>query len=812
MIGATGLVTLTGPPMEDDRRSISEKGKKTRQKSRPPEKEGRMAWWKPTPGEVRVSCLRKGKKIRNLAGDTSPFLFCFRFSVFIVLVFDLLAPSSCFSLPARKTSPRLVIFVLDRVTLPDILKARAPTLHSLLREGAIGLMNTASTPPTPSGAYLTLSSGVHSAGVGSGGECLNANEPFEEDTARWVFFRRTGHLVSPQALVCLGIVEIQRANQERRTGATPGLLGDWLSTMGKTACMGSPQVPGEPPGRLSPLLIMRSSGVIDLGDVSDRLLTPHPLVPYGVQTDPVRLEDLFQKIASEATFLVVDLGETSRAEAYRIYLSRTSAQWHRLKAIERADYLLKRLLQHIDPHRTLIVVLCPQPARSLDTEQIDSLAPFILWGRGSGLLTSATTQRLGVVANIDFLPTLVHFLHLGPPPRARQALITGSSMEVLSHSAPLEYLRRLDQAIRIGRQASTSPLLLILALLIGFFVALVSLGLFLPFPSQRLLRLARSGLATSATFPALLILVPAFSPSSLPEYSQKLIGMGILLWGLYFLFPSWALGIASGLTLALLVGSLLFFPEPLYLSVLSDFSLVGVRFHGLGNEYSALGLASYLVLWMLLERRLTSEPLRKEGLSFNSWLGRVYLLLGGFFLFVIGYPKLGDNWGGVITGMTALGLFWWFRTGRPLGLRPLCLFVLLGLGIGTGFIFLDFYQGSPTHLGALLQRVHLMGGGYLLTLASRKLFLNWRLMTDPRAIAFYIALGVLAILWGKPLQRALKETLQESPLLESLLKSLVGASVPALIFNDTGIVFAGLLLTSSIIVLADHLVARRSVR
>lgn len=704
-----------------------------------------------------------------------------------------------------------MIFVLDRVTLPDLLKAQAPTLHSLLKEGAIGLMNTASTPPTPSGAYLTLSSGVHSAGTGSGGECLNANEPFEKDTARWVFFRRTGRLVSPQALVCLGIVEIQRANQEHRTGATPGLLGNWLSTIGKTACIGSPQIPGEPPGRLSPLLIMRSSGVIDLGEVSERILAPHPLAPYGVQTDPVRLETLFQQLAFKASCLVVDLGETQRAEAYRIYLSRTAAQWHRLRAVERADGLLRRLLRHIDSHRTLVVVLCPQPAHSLDTGQVDSLAPFILWGQGPGLLTSATTQRLGIIANIDFLPTIAHFLRLSPPPEARQVLMTGSSMEILSHPSPLEYLRCMDQAIRIGRQVSTSPLLLVLALLLGFFVALVSLGLFLPSPSRGFLRLAQSGLVASATFPALLVLIPASFPSSLLEYIQRLIGVGIFLWSLYFLFPSWALGIASGLTLTVLVGSLLFFPEPLYLSVLSDFSLVGVRFHGLGNEYSALLLSAYLVLWMLLWRRWPPELLRERGRRLDLGLWRVYFLSGGFLLFVIGHPKLGDNWGGVVTAMTALGLFWWLGMGKRWGALPLCLFILIGLGIGTGFIFLDFHQESSTHLGAIVQRVHVMGGGYLFTLVFRKLSLNWKLMTDPRAIAFYIALGILAMLWGKPLRRALEETLQEAPLLESLLKSLIGASVPALIFNDTGIVFAGLLLVSSIIILANHLVARRSV-
>lgn len=712
---------------------------------------------------------------------------------------------------------RLVVFVLDRTRIQDVLQAHAPAMQSLMRSGAVGLMNTASASGrSPQGAHITLSAGAHAAATPQAGECMSAIEPWEGDTAREVFLRRTGRSVGPHTVLALGLAAILRANEERATGASAGALGDMLSTMGRTACIGCPDAPGPYPlpERYAPIIAMRRSGVLDAGDVSRALLMRDPTAPFGVSTDPQRLLAAFTAASSSCATMVVDLGETARAEAYRPWLAPAVVPAIRRAAIERADRLVASLLPHID-RNAIVLLISPFPPVS-PQDRVESPGFLVVHGMGAGLLTSGTTRTPGFIANIDLLPTLASLLRLRPP---NGVLLTGSAAHVLPQRLGPEVAAALADRIELEREMAASPFLGVIAVLaalmaIGASVAAVWRHL-APTGRAPTSAAAHAMLGYAALAPLAVVVAPVAQwcgVASQPAYwlfallLWFAIGVPALIWPRRALkYAVWTTALV--ISAACLLGALrpastgVLGPWPLALSVLDDFAIVGVRFHGLSNELMGVLVASLLLILCL---------------GVPSGVGRARsVALWGTALaaaLFIGAPALGDNAGGAAAAVFGLGAAALVLTGKRI--RPIALLALAALtaAVLAGLSALDSASPAPTHIGRTAILMRQMGPGYALVVAGRKALLNLSMAIDPRALWFYAALAAVVALWTTAVPDVLRQALgKRTDLRRCAVSSLVGAAA-AFAFNDTGIIPAALIVAGLVLAVADALLEGASQR
>ena len=80
------------------------------------------------------------------------------------------------------------------------------------------------------------------------------------------------------------------------------------------------------------------------------------------------------------------------------------------------DGFLADLVKRVKDYQALVLVVVPTPSREAIAER-NWVTPLIYWEKNglSGLLTSGTTKRVGIVANTDIAPTVLDFFGLPVP-------------------------------------------------------------------------------------------------------------------------------------------------------------------------------------------------------------------------------------------------------------------------------------------------------------------------------------------------------------------------------------------------------------
>ncbi len=704
-------------------------------------------------------------------------------------------------------NPRVVLFVLDRVGLSDLYDARtqAPHLQRFFRENAVGLMNFAAAGSrTPEGSYASLSAGTHAVMPSEGALFRDAGEPFEGGLARDAFLRRTGERVNAGTTLNLGIAALLKMNKDKATCATLGALGALASAYGPTVALGNGAAPGveEKELRLAPMIAARPSGVVDRGETSARLLHPDPVAPFGVATDPARLEAEFLRLAPNASLVALDLGETSRVEAYRDQLPSSLRPVRRREALARADALFGRLLARLDLRRTRVIVLTPYPPLP-DDGVAGKLTPVAMSGWGRGLLTSPTTQGTGLIANVDLAPTVAEFLKASLPAVRAVSLpdspMEGTSMAFRRSADSLAALQRLDAAVQTEWDAASGPFILIFTALT---VLLGLLGLWVAARPARRVPFARWGgrLALCAAVGMPLALV--FAAEQRPVGLSALTGWSLAFTGAFA--ASFTLLRARAVPAALLACGLALLADlfaggwGLRLSPLSDFPVVGVRFHGLANEYMGIVIGAVLMGAAALTDGFPGLRNTRGGRSFLGLLFAASAL-------AIGYPTLGANAGGLIAAVFGFGAFILGLWERRLSVRYLIALLVTALIALGAIAALDSLGGSPTHLGHSLNLAASEGPGYLWSLVSRKALLNLRFLTDFRAILVYLGAAALAVYAGRHQGDRFRALMTARPGLAMGMKAALVGATAAWLFNDTGVVPASILLGAVLIATLDAL-------
>ncbi len=147
--------------------------------------------------------------------------------------------------------------------------------------------------------------------------------------------------------------------------------------------------------------------------------------PFGVRSEPSRYP-----APAKGWLIVWVFSDLSRCDAYDTYCTPEMSEAHRARALVRLDALLRRLMQNVRQLRENNVacmawVLSPAPSAAV--RRLDRLTPILLQGdEEPGWITSASTRRRGLVLNTDVLASIAQFLDRPLPKGATGRPVSGT--------------------------------------------------------------------------------------------------------------------------------------------------------------------------------------------------------------------------------------------------------------------------------------------------------------------------------------------------------------------------------------------------
>lgn len=725
-----------------------------------------------------------------------------------------LAGPAAAATPATPAS-RVVLVLAPYLTWDDIDPANSPTLARMADEGAVGNINVknrnldALLGNNTEQAALTFSSGAWAALPPGVPSAYRVDEPYEAGSAAEAYTRLMGEPPSGNDVVYLGMPRVQRASRLNLTlEVVPGTLGgEIVAAGGATAAIGNSD-PGrdmEMPAYNRPagIVAMDYTGRVRFGDVSSRLLRDDSFEPFGVATDleafGSSLTEVEQRLAEEAgpQLVVLDPGDLARVEAIAPFTLPDAADRQHARAVATLDQVVARAWETL-PDDGLLLVLSPAGVEATDT--VSGLSPALAVGRGmNGLLTSSSTQRPGLVTNLDVAATILDALDVAVPVQ-----VLGNPMYSIAGPASRE--ERIGALVQTNTTAiavdTAKPAVVNTFIALTLFVLAASTFL--------LLRARRWRTRTVGVFAAvanmLLLGVLSVPPASLlmfivdgtPETPAEAVVMFAVivaaLWAVALVIARYAPLRVAVASLSLLGAGLLLLDQWLgapwsFTSFLGYSPILAARYYGIGNEGAAMLFGAMLVgVSFVFDQWPDSRVTRIA----RRWL----LPLAGLLLVATcAAPFFGANVGVIAWGVVGFAVAWALMNGHRVSWKLATIALLAIVFLVGAFSLFDLFgsSGSQTHLGRAWESAGEGGAGELWLIVVRKAQTNLRVLTHTNWS--FVLIGMLAFLgfmrW-RP-QGDFAATLDENPHFSAAMAACLLGGLAAYFTEDSGIVIPALI-------------------
>lgn len=692
---------------------------------------------------------------------------------------------------------RVIVIVADKLAVEDLVDFPEATasLWEAAAEAGVAIMNVRTAgSATSANGYLSLALGQRTtAGLWSA-YTLSLDEVFQGRPAQDVFTSLTGKVATGEAFH-LGIGELKAA--ARSNGAIPGALGDTLARAGKfTALVGNGDRVAERV-RFGGLLAMDQNGFIPFARIDADVITDDPSWPTQLRTDYDATRQALWHLWERAELVIVDLADLARLEAMATYLEPAHARGLRATALQRISTFVHDVARRLDAleEPTHLYLIAPSPPRAFGREGILT-TPIFRWQSPPqpGLLTSATTRRPGIVANTDFLPSILEELDV-----AAQSDVAGRPWHVLGSPKALDHVIQQYETIRTVHLQRLPVLQPYFFIVLGTFAVGATLTVAtrrgVLFWNHRINAVWKGFLAALAALPLGLLLLTLFPPAPLGVTAVRLIVLiGILAASSALLagrHPWHSLGVIAVATVVVVSIDIVAGAPLMQGSLLGYDPVAGSRYYGVGNEYMGVLIGAALLgsaFYLERAQRDKADVSRQR-----KWIPGIVL---GAIAVLMAHPRLGINVGGAISAAAAAVAATLFAQDQALTMRralvwaALTFFVLLGAGLADYYLL----QRDASHLGRAVAMVSQSGSDPLWDLVSRKVAINVRLirLTIWSRVAM-AALSLLGIVLWLPnwLFWALKQT---HPWVVRMSRAALVSALVALVVNDSGIVAAAMLL------------------
>lgn len=694
-------------------------------------------------------------------------------------IFNLLIVSTVWAQELVKD--RQVIFIIcDQLEFGDLNSSELPHLHNFFKNGAVALLNTntAGSRNRPNAA-ATVSAGSVTLGTPKESLAFNASETYQGQNAQILFQARTGVVPRQGNIVVIDYPLICSINETAQTGTNVGVLGETIRRWGlRTAVLGNADLPGVPQ-RTMAVIAMDQQGIVDGGNVSSDVLTIEKDGFMGVRTNYNALKSNFLSLKNEANFIVIDLGDLVRLEQNKQFITDKIYSREKNTILHEVDHFLGWILTNIDPRRCWIIFSSLSPTvMALNQKRLFTFIGVQGEYIKSGLLVSPTTRRPGIVTLYDIAPSIISYLG-APVPNT----MGGRPWYVEPANKNLEIIQNIEASTAFN---STIRLPVLRGFII-FYLFVLACVLWLSWFDPRKSKYLQSSLLSLVAIPLVFLIIPLFSPHDLGIYLLIIFGTTIVLVLISILLARnpnldsfLFLCLATVITLVLdtLTGGNLQGN-----SVLSYDTMAGARFYGIGNEYMGVLLGATLMGSSLLVQRLTKFPQVPRICA-----GILFLLVAG----ILGSPKWGSNFGGVIAALIAFTYTFFRFTGVRLHGRKIFLGGLIIFIVCLGLLLLDYTRPPElrSHFGQLVATAQSEGLRVVKEIVARKLIMNYRLIKY--TIWTKVLLGTLlalGLLFWRPVA-IFRRVLTKNPAITGGLEGSLLGAFAALVFNDSGVVAA----------------------
>lgn len=715
------------------------------------------------------------------------------FLVWLFFIIVCLQPSIALS---TETLQRPVFVVLiPGLNIEDI--SQHSNLSWLSENSAIGLMNTS----TPGGrklasSYLSISTGSKIAcSEKEGSSIFQKTESINGLSISNLYERYLNNSTEESEILMPTIHSLLN------TGINDNnlkMIGDIIKYHDiPSIFIGNQDLPGII-SRPCALIAVDSSGKIKNGYVDQRTyrISNYSATYFTTNYDFYYKET--EKFLSEKPGLVMlDLGDIARLDALSSHLSEEVYRKNRDLLLNEMDDFIGELLNLIVLSKGQLIIITPFPDK-YSIQSGNTLTPVLYYNSSvSGVISSASTKRPGLITNLDIAPTLFALIGV-----EHQSTYVGAPIYAISKDKPLEYLKDAFSLILMNYEQRPIILKGYVLLQIIFVLSAV----FLIILRHNLLYRTGPFLLFLTAGPLLFLLMPLLPVHNLYIRIAIIFIAGILiviLLGrasivkrLSFLYLLTTVCIAADLLLG----------APLMKSSLLGYDAIsGARYYGLGNEYMGVLLGSSLIgSSLLLETTIPFYPQHSHKII-------VFILtMLAALSFLVAAPQWGTNVGGFISFSASFILFSLFLFKKRISIKTIGLLGLSCCTIVALLFYIDLLRPTivQSHIGLTARLINENGILSLGPIIIRKLNMNIKLMQYSLwSRVFLTFLGATALIFYKP-PGVLKRLFTAYPYLKAGFIAGLSGSFITLVVNDSGIVAAA---TSSIFVVLTllYLIAER---
>lgn len=721
------------------------------------------------------------------------FTHIFKYTLCFILVTGLLLSSK---LPksvsyAENNGKKAIIMILDMISLNELIESNTPNIDSLLDNGSIGLMNmrSRSRVSNKSSSYLSLGMGVKTLASANGNLASNRDnlyplsdyKHFKESISAGEMYKLfTGNETPDGEIVNIAFGNVEKTALSITPNNQVGLLGKIARENNlKVGLLGNGDA--DSPSRESSLLAMDERGIIPIGNVGSDLLEIDTNVLGGLKLDQNKLLGELDRILPETDILFVDYGDPERIEKSENFATDNILKSQKVMAIERADSFLGEIKNRVDMNNTLFMIVTPNPSKETISNGNFALTPFIMSSQDthSGLLTSDTTRREGLIANFDFTPTLLNYFNISDTSFSGSVIKTISSDDtselLLKNEADFLYLRKYRRVFHWT---------------FIVFAGISLVGLFLSkftkwnlYPKKVLTHLS----LTALTIPITMMLVSLFGYKSIIlDILFVVIGAFLIEFTLNKILKNdlKVISIVSLATSLFLLIDIFFIEKLMIVSPLGSDAIAGGRFYGIGNDYMGILLGSTLLgIFSLFH----IYKLKKRNIAIFTVM---YMLVSIIAL----SPFFGANVGGTLSAMFVTLIALVFILNKKFSIKSI---FLIGIGVFVMIILLAAldmnFNPNPTHAGKALEGLMTDGVSKFIEIVTIKLGqVFWNLAHASWNIILFLEILLTFLLYKFKKQELINLNNKFKRLLNGLLVILIGGVI-VFLFNDTGTIAAAIM-------------------
>ncbi|MFW6034905.1 MAG: hypothetical protein ACOCRZ_01485 [Halothermotrichaceae bacterium] len=674
---------------------------------------------------------------------------------------------------SAEQSPDLIWIVIDRLGIEEFDIENYPNINKLQQKGAFSLMNVRTADDlTSESTYLS---------AGSGNRCQGSKTNTYKLTVDGPSFLQN-------------IDNLKKVNKNTYYHADIGKLGKFAdNNQIKIGVLGNSDTIDKK-GKNILTMVMNQQGYVPLADVSKGVLKINNKYPWKYETDWTILKNKYNIYKRKVDALFIETGDIGRIDNYSCLLSKEDILSYKRKALKKIDEFIGFIIEDVKLNKTQLGLIIPTPSHQALTEGKKlSWVAFCGGSSGRGWIKTDSTRKNGVTTIADLLTIFKYNFadKTGTINILNKIDFTGKNISwdrMILLNRRISFISNI-RPFMVKVFILFQLILIILAIvksiwkkaerliIFDYFFEYLLLSLFLT-PINYIFISLLNIFSLIYLILIFLLLTSVELIIILKFIDNKLMRVLVINWSLLLII---SYDLLSGYQL-------------LSDTILGYSSIIGARYYGLGNEYMGFYIGCYLIgITGSLELKQDRQKINN-----SSKIMKNTPLLTLIFIYFIGAPNLGANFGGTVTALTAV-VITFFNINKEKFWMSLAIAILLFLLIVT----IDFTGlfGVRSHIGQAVSKIIKGDWGSIWLLIFRKLKMNLKLLRWTIWTRVVLAFIIYLIILVRRPGPEFKKLFNSKPFLTAGFYGCLAGSLTAMVVNDSGIVAAATILFYPILTL-----------